>query len=115
MHLTNRARRGPACRTPIAGARPRLRLTSLQLRNYRNYSRLDLEPGTRLNVFLGANGQGKTNLLESVALLALSTSPRARRDVELVGPLAPEARVDALVQSGDRRAEIRISIRVEGE
>ncbi len=87
----------------------------LQLRNYRNYPRLDLEPGARLNVFLGANGQGKTNLLESVALLALSTSPRARRDAELVGPLAPEARVDAVVQSGERRAEIRISIRVEGE
>jgi DNA replication and repair protein RecF len=90
-------------------------LVSLQLRNYRNYQRLDLEPGSRLNVFLGANGQGKTNLLESVALLALSTSPRARRDSELVGPLAQEARVDALVQSRERRAEIRISIRVEGE
>jgi DNA replication and repair protein RecF len=90
-------------------------LTSLQLRNYRNYSRLDLEPGERLNVFLGANGQGKTNLLESVALLALSTSPRARRDSELVGPLAPEARVGARVQSGGRRAEITISIRVENE
>lgn len=90
-----------------------MRLTSLQLRNYRNYRRLDLEPGHRLNVFLGANGQGKTNLLESVALLALSTSPRARRDSELVGPLAPEARVDALVESGGRRAEIRISIHAE--
>ncbi|HEY4027908.1 MAG TPA: DNA replication/repair protein RecF [Candidatus Dormibacteraeota bacterium] len=92
-----------------------MHLVSLQLRNYRNYSRLDIEPGNRLNVFLGANGQGKTNLLESVALLALSTSPRARRDSELVGPLAPEARVTALVQSGERSAEIRISIRVEGE
>jgi DNA replication and repair protein RecF len=90
-------------------------LVSLQLRNYRNYQRLDLEPGAHLNVFLGANGQGKTNLLESVALLALSTSPRARRDSELVGPLAPEARVDALVESGQRRSEIRVSIRVEGD
>jgi DNA replication and repair protein RecF len=91
-----------------------VRLVSLQLRNYRNYPRLDLEPGPRLNVFLGANGQGKTNLLESVALLALSTSPRARRDLELVGPLAPEARVTALVEGGRRRSEIRISIRADG-
>ena len=92
-----------------------MRLVSLELRNYRNYLRLDLEPGPRLNVFLGANGQGKTNLLESVALLALSTSPRARRDSDLVGPLAPEARVGALVESGQRRSEIRISIRVEDD
>ena len=90
-----------------------MRLVSLELRNYRNYVRLDLEPGPRLNVFLGANGQGKTNLLESVALLALSTSPRARRDAELVGPLAPEARVVASVESERRRSEIRITIRVE--
>src|SRR5437660_8671022 len=89
-------------------------MVSLQLRNYRNYARLDLQPGERLNVFLGDNGQGKTNLLESVALLALSSSPRARRDSELVGPLAPEARVAALVEGGRRQAEIRISIHADG-
>jgi DNA replication and repair protein RecF len=92
-----------------------LRLLGLELRNYRNYSRLDLEPGPRLNLFLGANGQGKTNLLESVAMLALSSSPRARRDAELVGPLAPEARIGAVVESGSKRSEIRISILVDGE
>src|SRR5207245_794939 len=51
-----------------------------------------MEPG--VNVFLGANGHGKTNLLESVAMLALSTSPRARRGVELVGPAAAAWRIE---------------------
>jgi DNA replication and repair protein RecF len=92
-----------------------VRLKSLELRNYRNYERLDIEMGPHLNVFLGANGQGKTNLLESVAMLALSTSPRARRDAELIGPLVPETRIAAIVESGDRQAEIRISVRVENE
>ncbi|MBJ7599305.1 MAG: DNA replication/repair protein RecF [Candidatus Nephthysia bennettiae] len=92
-----------------------MRLLGLELRNYRNYSRLDLEPGPWLNLFLGANGQGKTNLLESVAMLALSSSPRARRDSELVGPLAPEARIVAMVESGSRRSEVRISILLDGE
>src|SRR5438445_172514 len=54
-----------------------------------------MEPG--VNVFLGANGQGKTNLLESVAMLALSASPRARREVELVGPVAAASRIGAEV------------------
>ena len=92
-----------------------MRLLSLELRNYRNYGRLHLEPGPRLNVFLGANGQGKTNLLESVALLALSTSPRARKESELVGPVAAETRIAALVEGAGHRSEIRISIRVEGD
>jgi len=91
-----------------------VRLVSLELRNYRNYARLDIEPGERLNVFLGANGQGKTNLLESIALLALSTSPRTRRDLELVGPLAPETRVTATVEGEGRRSEIRFSVRADG-
>jgi DNA replication and repair protein RecF len=92
-----------------------VRLLSLELRNYRNYGRLHLEPGPRLNVFFGANGQGKTNLLESVALLALSTSPRARKESELVGPAAAETRIGAFVEGGGRRSEIRITINVEGD
>lgn len=92
-----------------------MRLLSLELRNYRNYGRLHLEPGPRLNVFFGANGQGKTNLLESVAILALSTSPRARKESELVGPVAAETRIGALVEGGGRRSEIGISIRVDGD
>ena len=92
-----------------------MRLVSLELRNFRNYRWLDLEPGPELTIFLGANGQGKTNLLESVALLALSASPRARRESELVGPVAHEARLGALIESGERRSEIRITISVEGE
>jgi len=66
-----------------------VRLLRLELRNFRNYRHLDLDLGGHLNLFLGANGQGKTNLLESIALLALSASPRARRETELLGPLAP--------------------------
>jgi DNA replication and repair protein RecF len=90
-----------------------VRLLSLALRNYRNYARLDLEPGSRLNVFLGRNGQGKTNLLESIAILALSTSPRARRDAELIGTLAAETRIEALVEAAGRRIDLRIDYREE--
>ena len=91
-----------------------MRLLSLALRNYRNYARLDLEPGPHLNVFLGRNGQGKTNLLEAIAILALSASPRARRDSELIGPVAPEARIEARVETSGRRMEVRVEYREDG-
>jgi DNA replication and repair protein RecF len=90
-------------------------LLRLELRNYRNYGRLDLEPAPGLNLFLGANGQGKTNLLESVALLALGSSPRARRDAELIGPLASEARVLGVLESAGLTREARISVVSEGD
>lgn len=72
-----------------------------------------MEPG--VNVFIGANGQGKTNLLEAVAMLALSSSPRARREVELVGPVAPGSRIEAVVESAGRRMELTIALALEGE
>ncbi len=92
-----------------------MRLVSLALRNYRNYAWLDLEPSAHLNVFLGRNGQGKTNLLESIALLALSSSPRARREVELIGPVADQARVDGVVERGGRRRQVRIELERTGQ
>ena len=72
-----------------------------------------MEPG--VNVFVGANGQGKTNLLEAVAMLALSASPRARREIELVGPVAPASRIEAEVVSSGKRMELTIALGVDGD
>jgi DNA replication and repair protein RecF len=90
-----------------------VRLRRLHLRNHRNYASLDLSPGPGVNVFIGANGQGKTNLLEAVAMLALSVSPRARREVELVGPVGPGSRIEAEIESGDLVRELAIALDVE--
>ena len=90
-------------------------LRRLRLSNHRNYAQLELAPGPGLNVFIGANGQGKTNLLEAVAMLALSASPRARREVELVGPVTGASRIQAEVQSGGASVELSISLIVDGD
>jgi len=54
-------------------------------------------------------------LLEAVAMLALSSSPRARRELELVGPVVPMSRIEAEVESGGITAELAITLTVEGE
>ena len=87
-----------------------MRLVSLTLRNYRNYARLQVDLQPQLNLFLGKNAQGKTNLLEAIAILALSASPRSRRESDLIGPLAGEAEVAAEVEKDGRRLEIAIKV-----
>lgn len=58
-----------------------LRLDRLALRGFRNLEDLDLEPGPRINVLSGDNGQGKSNLLEAIHYLgALSSFRMARKD-----------------------------------
>ena len=73
--------------------RPALIVSSLSLREYRSYARLelDLEPG--LVLVTGANGAGKTNLLESLHVGTQGFSPRTRADAQLVRLGADGARV----------------------
>ena len=56
----------------------------LKLNDYRNYESLDFRPGTGMNVIVGENAQGKTNVLEAVFLCAFGKSHRASRDIELI-------------------------------
>ena len=72
-------------------------LTHLRLYNFRNYAELNLPLGPGLNVFVGENAQGKTNLLEAVATLLLTKSPRTSTPVELLRWGSEEAAVDAVL------------------
>ena len=51
-----------------------MKLIKLKLASFRNLQNMELAPGKKFNVFYGNNGQGKTNLLESIYLLATMKS-----------------------------------------
>ena len=61
-----------------------MRLTELHLRNFRNYEALDYMPAPHLNILVGENAAGKTNILESIFYAALGKSHRTSRDAELI-------------------------------
>ena len=54
-------------------------LAHLALNNFRNYRRLELAPTPGVALIAGANAQGKTNLLESIYLLATTRAARGLR------------------------------------
>lgn len=60
-----------------------MRLLTLQARNFRNFERLELACAPRLNIFVGDNGQGKTNILESIYVLGQLRSFRGVGRAEL--------------------------------
>ena len=62
-----------------------MKLTNLQLQNFRNYESVQLEFTDGVHVFIGENAQGKTNLMESIYALAMTKSPRTTNDQELIG------------------------------
>ncbi len=59
-------------------------IEKLLLKNYRNIKKTYLDLNSNLNIFIGDNGQGKTNLLEAVYLIATTESHRTNRDSELI-------------------------------
>lgn len=89
-----------------------MRVTRLELFDFRNYATLKIEPGPGLNLLVGPNAQGKTNLLEALYVLATTKSPRANRDGELVRFGAEACRIVADVSrdlAGDVTLEMAIA------
>ena len=59
-------------------------VTQVKLNNFRNYADKVFEFSKGLNVIVGPNATGKTNLLESVYMCGLGTSPRVTRDKDVI-------------------------------
>lgn len=61
-----------------------LRVNQLKVRNFRNIKKLDYSPNKGLNIILGKNAQGKTNILEAIYMLSGNSSFRTNTDKDLV-------------------------------
>lgn len=59
-------------------------ISELALTNYRNYEQLSLTFSPKINVFIGENAQGKTNVMEAIYVLAMAKSHRTSNDKELI-------------------------------
>jgi DNA replication and repair protein RecF len=81
----------------------------LRIFAFRNYSEQSVEFGGGINVVSGRNAQGKTNLLEAVATLLLTRSPRASSSADVVAWGSDEALLEAQVlrPAADRTLAVR--------
>ncbi len=89
-----------------------MHLSHLSLKDFRNFDQLDLTLGPGLFLFQGENAQGKTNLLEAVAMLATSNSFHASSDREIVNWHASDrvTRLAASVEQHNEDVKIEIVI-----
>jgi DNA replication and repair protein RecF len=86
-------------------------LKRLRLMNYRNYTQVELETNHKVNIFVGPNAQGKTNLLESIYVMALTKSHRTTKDRELIQWNAEAAHLSGLIERryGDCRLDLSLA------
>ena len=87
-----------------------MHVSRLTLHDFRSYPEADVEMGPGPVSFIGANGQGKTNLVEAVEYLSRLDSHRVSSDVPLVRAGADRAVVRAEVVRGERTALLELEI-----
>ena len=88
-------------------------ITNLNLTNYRSYSTLDLNLGGGITIFVGKNGEGKTNIAESILYLTFLNSHRASGNTPLVKLGANAAYIRAKVKYPEREILVELEINID--
>ena len=87
-----------------------MRVTSLTVRDFRNYERARLDLNQGLTVFAGPNGAGKTNLLEAIYFGLTGRSCRTSNERELPRFGQPAARVEVEVEADDGAHKLEVGL-----
>ncbi|ASD62078.1 DNA replication/repair protein RecF [Bdellovibrio bacteriovorus] len=82
----------------------------LRLVNFRNYRDVVLSFSPRVNVFLGENGQGKTNLLEAMYMISQGDSFRYSDNSTLINSNTSESVIQALITQNDLHYKLKLGL-----
>lgn len=90
-----------------------MHLAWLELGSYRSYERLRFEPDPGINVLIGRNGAGKTNILEAIGYLSLQKSFRRTPDTALIATGSSSA----VIRGGfaDNAGEFDIAVEIPAQ
>jgi DNA replication and repair protein RecF len=87
-----------------------VQLTKLCLFQFRNIEHLEFVPSSGVSLFLGRNGQGKTNLLEAIYMLGFGKSFRTATPRDCIQHGRSECRIEGTIKSGSLNRVLQIHI-----
>lgn len=90
-------------------------IKEINLSHFRNYSDLSLQFSPHMNIFLGENAQGKTNIVEAVYVLAMTKSHRTNKDHEMIQWDEDIARISGLVSNSRSQFALEIALSKRGK
>ncbi|WP_435298912.1 DNA replication/repair protein RecF [Timonella sp. A28] len=85
-------------------------VSHLSLLDFRSYDRVDVEFQSGVNILVGQNGQGKTNLVEAIGYIATLGSHRVATDAALIRHKQPRAFIRSRIVRGDRSQTVEIEL-----
>lgn len=90
-------------------------LDHFSVQNYRNLHQLETNFDPNVNIFIGKNAQGKTNLLEAIYFLALTRSHRTNSDKELISFGQEFANLNGQIHKSQLKLDLRVLITKKGK
>ncbi len=85
-------------------------IKSIKLTNFRNYVHLNLKFNDKMNIFIGKNAQGKTNILESICVLALTKTYKNGVEPNLITFNKKKALIKGKIRDDKLIKDLEISI-----
>ena len=85
-------------------------IEKINLTNFRNYTKQEINLNKNINILYGNNAQGKTNILEAIYLSGIGKSYRTNKDKELIKENEEFTNVEINFQKKDRNGKIFINI-----
>ena len=92
-----------------------MKIKSLKLLYFRNYLSMNIDVHPSLNVLVGNNANGKTNIIESIFCLALGKSYRTKSDSECIMFGETATAMSCIVNKNDRELDIMLGINNKGK
>ncbi|MEC1157761.1 DNA replication/repair protein RecF [Cytobacillus horneckiae] len=92
-----------------------MHIEQLRLKDYRNYDDLEISFENKVNVILGQNAQGKTNVMESIYVLAMAKSHRTSNDKDLIRWDQEYAKIEGRVQKQHGSLPMQLVISKKGK
>ena len=85
-------------------------IKSIYLDNFRNYKSLKVDFKNGINIIVGENGQGKTNLLEAIYVLGLTKSHRSFIDNNLIKDGSKKSIIQGIIEKDNINTKYEIEI-----
>ncbi|MDD6224054.1 MAG: DNA replication/repair protein RecF [bacterium] len=87
-----------------------MHLSRVELKNFRNYSKAKIKFNSHINIFIGDNAQGKTNILESIYILALTKSHRYGIEHSLIRRNYNSCFIKGTIKDGNKIKDLEVHL-----
>ena len=92
-----------------------MKITKLKLKNFRNYSDLDIKFNDKLNIIIGNNAQGKTNILEAIYFLSITKSNLTNNEKNCIKNGAIFTKLEGRIVDNHTKKKLSILMNINGK